>query len=47
MSSHTINLTWNREGKPFGYKEYSRDHELDFGQGVSLRSSAASEYLGG
>ena len=46
MSSHTINLTWNREGKPFGYKEYSRDHELDCGQGVSLRSSAASEYLG-
>ena len=46
MSAHTVNLTWNRDGKPFGYKEYSRDHDLDFGHGVTLRSSAAAEYLG-
>ena len=46
MSSHTIHLTWNRDSKPFGYKEYSRDHDLDFGHGASLRASAASEYLG-
>lgn len=46
MSSHTINLTWNRDGKPFGYKEYSRDHNLDFGHGVTVRASAASDFLG-
>jgi organic hydroperoxide reductase OsmC/OhrA len=46
MSAHTINLTWNRNGKPFGYKEYSRDHDLDFGHGVAIRASAAAEYLG-
>lgn len=46
MSAHTIHLTWNRDGKDFGYKEYSRDHDLDFGHGVTVRSSAASEYLG-
>lgn len=46
MSAHTIQLTWNRDGKAFGYKEYSRDHDLDFGHGVTLRASAASEYLG-
>lgn len=46
MSAHTINLTWNRDGKGFGYKEYSRDHDLDFGHGVTWRASAAAEYLG-
>ena len=46
MSSHTITLSWNRDGKGFGYKEYSRDHDLDFGHGVTLRASAAAEYLG-
>ena len=43
MSAHNVTLTWNREGKPFGYKEYSRDHDLDFGHGVTLRASAAAE----
>ena len=46
MSSHSITLTWNRDGKEFGYKEYSRDHDLDFGHGVHMRASAAAEYLG-
>tara|TARA_B100000579_G_scaffold436016_1_gene460815 strand:+ start:5008 stop:5454 length:447 start_codon:yes stop_codon:yes gene_type:complete len=46
MSSHPITLTWNRDNKDFGYKSYSRDHALDFGHGVSLRASAAAEYLG-
>ena len=46
MSSHIINLTWNREGKGFAYKEYSRDHVLDFGHGIAVRASAAKEYLG-
>ena len=46
MSSHSVTLTWNRDGKEFGYKEYSRDHDLDFGHGVHMRASAAAEYLG-
>ncbi|MEE2624527.1 MAG: OsmC family protein [Verrucomicrobiota bacterium] len=46
MSSHTITLNWNRDGKGFGYKEYPRDHDLDFGHGVTLRASAAADYLG-
>ena len=46
MSTHPITLTWNRDGKDFAYKNYSRDHDLNFGHGVSLRASAASEYLG-
>ena len=46
MSSHPITLTWNREGKDFGYKSYSRDHDLDFGHGVTLRASAAADFLG-
>ena len=46
MSAHTVTLSWSREGKPFGYKEYSRDHDLDFGHGVTLQASAAAEYLG-
>jgi organic hydroperoxide reductase OsmC/OhrA len=46
MSDHRITLSWNRNGHPFGYKEYSRDHALDFGHGVTLQASAAAEYLG-
>ncbi len=46
MSAHPITLRWSRDGKPFGYKEYSRDHELDFGHGVTLPFSAAAEYQG-
>ena len=46
MSSHSVTLTWNRDGQEFGYKEYSRDHDLDFGHGVHMRASAAAEYLG-
>ena len=46
MSDHRTSLSWSREGKPFSYKEYSRDHHLDFGHGVTMRASAATEYLG-
>ena len=46
MSSHPITLSWNRDDKDFGYKSYSRDHDLDFGHGVSIRASAAADYLG-
>ena len=46
MSSHPITLTWNRDDKEFSYRSYSRDHDLDFGHGVSLRASAAADFLG-
>ena len=46
MSAHSITLTWNRDGQPFGYKEYSRDHQVDFDHGVTIPVSAAAEYLG-
>lgn len=46
MSDHRISLSWNRNEKPFTYKEYSRDHHVDFGHGVTIRASAAAEYLG-
>jgi organic hydroperoxide reductase OsmC/OhrA len=46
MSDHRISLSWNREEKPFTYKEFSRDHHVDFGHGVTVRASAATEYLG-
>jgi len=46
MSSHPITLTWNRDDKEFNYRSYSRDHDLDFGHGISLRASAASDFLG-
>ncbi len=46
MSAHNVSLTWRRNGADFGYKNYSRDHDLDFGHGVTVRTSAAAEYLG-
>ena len=46
MSQHTVTVSWKRGGTGFGYKEYSRDHQIDFGHGVSLEASAAPEYLG-
>ncbi|MDG2122918.1 MAG: OsmC family protein [Verrucomicrobiales bacterium] len=46
MSQHTVKLSWNRNGTAFGYKDYSRDHLIDFGHGVTLETSAAAEYLG-
>lgn len=46
MSAHHVTLAWSRDDRDFGYKNYSRDHDLDFGHGVTLRASAAAEFLG-
>jgi len=47
MSEHLANLSWNREGSGFGYKEYSRDHRWDFpSNDQSLKASAAPKYMG-
>lgn len=46
MSQHITNLAWSRNGSPFGYKEYSREHRIDFGHGHILPCTAAPEFLG-
>lgn len=46
MSQHSINLTWSRDNAPFAYKEFPREHQLDFGNGHAIPCTAAAEYLG-
>lgn len=46
MSEHTVNLSWNRDGLDFGYKNYSRNHTWTFENGALLQASAATQYLG-
>lgn len=46
MSQHTVTLTWSRNDAPFAYKEYPREHQIDFGHGHTLACTAAPEYLG-
>ena len=46
MSKHLASLRWNRNGKPFTYEGYSRDHEWIFEGGQRLIGSAAEAFLG-
>ena len=46
MSKHLASLRWNRDGKPFTYEGYSRDHEWIFEGGQRLTGSAAEAFLG-
>ena len=46
MSEHIATLDWQRGDAPFDYRSYSRNHTWDFGHGVTLRASAAPDYLG-
>ncbi|MDP0491987.1 MAG: OsmC family protein [Verrucomicrobiota bacterium JB023] len=46
MSEHITHLSWQRDGAGFGYKDYPREHEIDFGNGHHLACTAAVEYLG-
>ena len=46
MSEHKATITWNRAGKAFGYRSYSRDHVWRFDNGVELPASATPSYLG-
>ena len=46
MSEHKVNLSWSREGLEFTYKNFSRNHEWDFGNGNVIRATAAPEFLG-
>ena len=46
MSKHLASLRWNRNGKPFTYEGYSRDHAWIFEGGQRLTGSAAEAFLG-
>jgi organic hydroperoxide reductase OsmC/OhrA len=46
MSEHQATIVWNREGKDFGYKTYSRDHVWRFENGIEVPASAAPAYFG-
>ena len=46
MSEHRATLTWQRNGREFTYKAFSRTHQWDFGNGQVMDASAAPEFLG-
>lgn len=46
MSEHKITLTWNKQTDSFAYKDYNRDHQWDFGEGLIINASSAPEFLG-
>ena len=46
MSEHRATVHWNRSGREFSYKEYSRDHVWKFVGGSDVGASAAPQYLG-
>ena len=45
MSEHKATLRWNRDGKDFTYKTYSRDHAWSV-NGNEVPASATAAYLG-
>ncbi len=46
MSEHMAQIAWSRDGKPFTYAEYSRDHQWRFEGGTTVAASASPNYLG-
>jgi organic hydroperoxide reductase OsmC/OhrA len=46
MSEHRATVHWNRNGREFSHKEYSRDHVWKFVGGSEVGASAAPLYLG-
>ena len=46
MSEHKASLAWERGGKPFELKTYSRDHVIRFPNGIEYGASAAPAYRG-
>lgn len=46
MSEHVAAVSWSRNGRPFTYDEYSRDHELRFEGGTVVAASASAHYRG-
>ena len=46
MSEHRVTIRWTRTSADVGYDSFNRDHEWDFGAGLTLPASSAPEYLG-
>jgi len=46
MSEHKVTVEWKRETSDFSYQNYNRDHNWAFDAGVTVRASAAPDYLG-
>ena len=47
MSDHRADICWQRDGKDFGYENYSRNHDWYFPDSdVTVAGSAATHYLG-
>ena len=46
MSEHLASIRWNRNGQPFDYDHYPRDHEVRFERGQHITGSAAPAYFG-
>ncbi|MFC3550567.1 OsmC family protein [Lysobacter cavernae] len=46
MSEHIASIRWNRNGQPFDYEHYPRDHEVAFDNGNTMKGSAAPAYFG-
>ncbi len=46
MSEHKATIKWQRESEDFSVKNYNRSHEWDFGDGNTLKASAAPAYQG-
>lgn len=41
-----VTVNWHRGGGAFDTKTFSRDHTVEFGSGVSIRSSSAPDFAG-
>lgn len=46
MSEHNITLTWTKQTESFAYKDYNRDQQWDFGEGLVVNASSAPQFLG-
>lgn len=46
MSEHNITLSWSKQTESFAFKDYNREHQWDFGEGLVVEASSAPEFLG-
>jgi organic hydroperoxide reductase OsmC/OhrA len=46
MSEHKATITWKRETKDFAYETYDRTHTVKFEGGITIKGSAAKEFIG-
>ncbi len=46
MSEHHVKLIWTKQTESFAYKDYNRDHQWDFGEGLVVNASSAPQFMG-